>query len=75
MYLLLKEIDFTNTIISRVEDFELSIKNLELLKEKIYDLKDITNDTFAKAIINSTITHLPEIIENIRIKKEELESK
>lgn len=75
LYLLLKEIDFTNIIISRVPDFELTIKNLKLLLEKMRDLYQRTTDAFAKAIINSTIIHLPEIIEEIKQKKEEIKQK
>lgn len=35
----------------------------------------LTTDAFAKAIINSTIVPLPEIIEEIKQKKEEVEQK
>ena len=75
LYLLLKEIDFTNIIISRVSDLELTITNLEALLQKIKDLYDTITDAFAKAIVNSTIIHLPEIIEEIKTKKEEIEAK
>ena len=72
LYLLLKAIDFTNTIISSVSDFEITIKNLEELLEKIKDLYATVTDAFAKAIINSTIIHIPEIIEEIKQKKAEM---
>lgn len=68
LYFLIKDLDFANVNISKDQDIELTIKNMNCLIEKLQELSNETSDIMTKIIINSTINGISENIGKVEEK-------